>query len=611
MYQIQQASIRYDCPIGEDVSIGDVERDRSVRKFDQNQEGLQTRKICQPVSSLYHEDPLSTVQHDSLYTSVKVQCDRILNLLGLHEPRRTKEKKCSGSEHSTEKVSSMLEERECQVRHQEAKKESSVLSRTAVKDQGESCVVEEENGDHLETKEWSSVEEEPSNPPRNRAMNVTPFNPVADGNMEATLDQNVDAVSEQYVDEGNGEMSEISHEKEHGNGEWSETNDMDEAGCYIDDGVAFDVLAYSVTGGYQDDDQDMDGIGFLTEEDCIDREQSSQVDGEEFWWDNEDWDEEVGIQTVTHTRESFSSQVSAEGHRSEQEVLLHEWYESEEILGMDNEATSTAEDGTGLEEKETLLAEWSLIEEAMELEMLLNRPTGIDNQNFSKDMHDKISEIIGSAKLKLHGVVVNAFRDICEVQEESIYFPKDKGILCDKLCGISRTLSGEDSDIIEEQFVGVIRTSSDEDSNYQGACDPGHMHAVNKPLKHHNKIKNTSRCIESGVLVVYSDGLRGEPIFSEQNKVGETTFLEDLEYHSAHLEDTLLGSQHLFKEDSHYAGLPNRWHLHGIQDKTVDWMPDDSAQDGAQQRGVAWKRRRRKFRNLMHVIRDNACTWVE
>ena len=427
--------------------------------------------------------------------------------------------------------------------------------------------------------------------------------------MEATLNQNRDDASEQWVDEGNGEMSEISHEKEHGNGEWSETNDMDEAGCYIGDGVDIDFLAYSVTGGYQDDDQDMDGIGLLTEEDCIDGEQSSQVDGEEFWWDNEDWDEEVGIQTVTHTRESFSSQVSTEGHRSEQEVLLHEWYEIEEILGMDNEATSTAEDGTGLEDKETLLAEWSLIEEAMELELLLNQPTGMDNQNFSKDIHDKISKIIGSAKLKLHEVVVNAFRDICEVQEESIYFPMDEGILCDKLCGISRTLSGEDRDIIEEQFVGVIRTSSDEDSNYQGACDPGHMHAVNKPLKHHNKIKKTSHCIESGVLVVYSDGLRGEPIFSEYNEVGETTFSEDLEYHSAHLEDTLLGSQRLFKEDSHYAGLPNRWQLHGIQEKTVDWMPNDSTHDGAQQRGVAWKRRRRKFHNLMHSGITPALEW--
>ena len=65
MYQIQQASIRCDCPIGEDVSIDDEESDRRVGKFDQNQEGLQTRNICQPVSSFYHEDPLSTVQHDS------------------------------------------------------------------------------------------------------------------------------------------------------------------------------------------------------------------------------------------------------------------------------------------------------------------------------------------------------------------------------------------------------------------------------------------------------------------------------------------------------------------------------------------------------------------
>ena len=295
--------------------------------------------------------------------------------------------------------------------------------------------------------------------------------------MEATSDQNIDEVSEQYVDVGYGGMSENSHEIEHGNVEWNEINDVDEAGYYIADGVAIDGLEYRVTGRHQDEDQYRDGIGFLTEEDWIGGEQDSRVDDEEFWWDNEHWDEETGAHTVTHIRESFSSQVSTEGHMCEQEILLHEWYEIEEILGMDNEATSTAEDGTGLEEKETLLAEWSLVEEAMELEMLLNRPTGMDNQNFSKDMHDKIIEIIRSAKLKLHEVMLNAFRDICEVQEDSIYFPKDKGILCDKLCGISRTLSGEERDIIEEQFVGVIRTSSDENSNYQGACDPGHTHA--------------------------------------------------------------------------------------------------------------------------------------
>ena len=237
-------------------------------------------KTGEPLTSFCHEDLPSTALHDSVYTSVKAQCDRILHLLGQHAS--ILEKKGSGAEHCSEKASGLLEEKECMVLHQKAK------------------------------------EEEPISTSRDRAKEI------ADGDMEATPNQNGDDASEQWVDEGNGEMSESSHEKGPGNGEWSETNDMDEAGSYIGDGVDIDVLAYSVTGGYQDDDQDMDGIGFLTEEDCIDGEQSSRVDGEEFWWDNEDWDEEVGIQTMTHTRESFSPQVSTEGHRSEQEVLLHE-----------------------------------------------------------------------------------------------------------------------------------------------------------------------------------------------------------------------------------------------------------------------------------------------
>ena len=131
---------------------------------------------------------------------------------------------------------------------------------------------------HQEAKEEDAI-----NPPRDRAMGV------ADGDMEATSNQNGDDASEQWVYEGDGEMSENSHKKEHGNGESGETNDIDEAGCYLGDGVDIDVLGCSVTGGYQDDDQDMDRIGFLMEGDWIDGEQSSRVDGEEFRWENEVW----------------------------------------------------------------------------------------------------------------------------------------------------------------------------------------------------------------------------------------------------------------------------------------------------------------------------------
>ena len=65
-----------------------------------------------------------------------------------------------------------------------------------------------------------------------------------------------------------------------------------------------------------------------------DTEQISRVVGEKFWWDNEDLEGEMGTHTAKYTGESFSSQASHESHRSEQEVLVHEWYEIEETLGM-------------------------------------------------------------------------------------------------------------------------------------------------------------------------------------------------------------------------------------------------------------------------------------
>ena len=91
-------------------------------------------------------------------------------------------------------------------------------------------------------------------------METTQCNPGADGDMETTSNQNGDYVREKCVDGGNGVISENSHEIEHVNGDWSEANDMDEAGCYIGNGVRIDVLGYSVTGGYRDDDQDMEDM---------------------------------------------------------------------------------------------------------------------------------------------------------------------------------------------------------------------------------------------------------------------------------------------------------------------------------------------------------------
>ena len=575
MHQIQQYSTRRDYPIGDDLSSDEEESDRRVREYDQNQEALQTRKTGEPLTSFCHEDLSSTAPHDSVYTSVQAQCDRILHLLGQHASRL--EKKCSGAEHCSGKVNGLLEEKDCMVLHQKAK------------------------------------EEEPINTPRGRAKEI------ADGDMEATSNQN----GEQWVDEGNGEMSGSSHEKEHENGEWSETNDMDEAGCYIGDGVDIDVLGYSVTGGYQDDDQDMDGMGFLTEEDWIDGEQSSRVDGEEFWWDNEDWDEEMGIQTGKHIRESFSSQTRSDGHWSEQEVLLHEWYEIEETLGMDDETAITA-DVTCLEEKETLLAEWSLIEETMELEKWLSRPGQIDNQDFSEDMCDRISEIIERAKLKLHEVVVNALKDICEIQEESLYFFKEKGNLYNQLGGISRPLPRDDTSIIDEQIDRVIGTSTPEDSFYQSPCDPGYMLAVSQAVEDHSETNKPSPIFEPGVCSgtkLYNleeplSNALGEPRStefpntSEEKDAQQNAMSEGMNLLSAISVDTLVRNQLILSGNIHSADLSYRWQWWGIWELIINQMPVDSGQDGAQQRGVAWKRRKRKPHMFMCAIRGNACTWV-
>ena len=287
--------------------------------------------------------------------------------------------------------------------------------------------------------------------------------------------------------------------------------------------------------------------------------------------DNEDWDEEMGIQTAENIRESFLFQARTEGQRSEQEVLLHESYEAEETLGMGNEAAIIA-DVTCLEEKVTLFVEWSLIEETMELEKLLRRPGRMDNQDFSEDMCDKISEIIGSAKLKLHEVVMNALKNICEIQEESLYFFNEKGILYNQLCGISRPLSGGEYCIIYKQLDGVIGTSSEEDAYYQSPCDPGHMLAVSKTMEDHSETNRPSPCIGPGVfsgtelhnLEESLSNALGEPrstVFlttSEEDDAHQKAMSERMDFLSAIAVDTPVKNQSILGGNIHSVDLSYR-----------------------------------------------------
>ena len=58
--------------------------------------------------------------------------------------------------------------------------------------------------------------------------------------------------------------------------------------------------------------------------------------------------------------------------------------------------------------------------------------------------------------------------------------------------------------------------------------------------------------------------------------------------------------------DDHFCSWePRNIHVTYIN-SSLNWMPDESAGNHAQQREVAWQRRRRKFHSYMHEAKENA-----
>ena len=113
----------------------------------------------------------------------------------------------------------------------------------------------------------------------------------------------------------------------------------------------------------------------------------------------------------------------------------------------------------------------------------------------------------------------------------------------------------------------------------------------------------SSCCIEPAVLVVNSLCPGGYLAASEQNDAERRILFDHLERYNALFKDPYRFAGHATS-----AGLPHRWQWHGIQKKRTNSMPEESAGNHAHQRGVAWKRRRRKFHDCQKEIRENALT---
>ena len=133
--------------------------------------------------------------------------------------------------------------------------------------------------------------------------------------------------------------------------------------------------------------------------------------------------------------------------------MLQEWFEIEESLWKDGETRYTAEDFIGQGKKKTLLAEWVLIEEELEADMVFDRYAEISCQRNSENVTRKIQDIINRARLEIQEVVKTAVRNICDIQQQHTSFS-------DLLGGFSP--SGEKCVTQEDNFDHGIGCPSDD-----------------------------------------------------------------------------------------------------------------------------------------------------
>ena len=369
--------------------------------------------------------------------------------------------------------------------------------------------------------------------------------------------------------------------EEYEDGESSNQGDGEGAGCDRYVGVEVDSLVWEEADWNQDEDQDMNVTEFLLGQDLVDGDQVDQRDEEEFWWDCKDLEEEMRASAMGYSGEYIWSKVTNEDHRHHNEILLQEWYDIEKTIGIDVETHNLMEDCIGVEEREIIWAEWSLIEEELKADEVLNQHLDTHNQSCVERGTDKIHEIIIRARLEIQVVVKTAVQHIRAIQQPRTSFAD--------LPGNSST-SGDKCVTQEDNFNSVIGCPSDD---HLCSWEPWNILSI-----------KSSCCIEPAALVVNSLCPGGDLAASEQNDAERRILLDHLERYNALLKDP-----YLFAGYATSAGLPHRWQWHGIQEKPTNWMPYESVGNHAHQRGVAWKRRRRKFHKYQIEIMEDA--WTE
>ena len=104
-------------------------------------------------------------------------------------------------------------------------------------------------------------------------------------------------------------------------------------------------------------------------------------------------------------KECIKSRSCESSHGSKQGRLLQEWYGPEKSPGRTGETIVAAEDHTGHEQGETLIADWSFMWDAMEADKVLCQQSKACNQCSIEYAIDKIREFVFEAQWGIQWLV--------------------------------------------------------------------------------------------------------------------------------------------------------------------------------------------------------------
>ena len=445
--------------------------------------------------------------------SIKAKCAKIVHLLDLQQARRKKGRITPGD--GKEEMNYVINEEDGRHNQGQASKN----------DAKELCVQDREDGKNGWVSEKACLLEQ----------GKTTLHVVEEEEMDMISDNHQGTPDDEDVDTGPHRNEELQQEREKLQEE--DKSSVDTC-CLIQEEGGF------IRKLKEDDEQGSPTV-FLDECSSDDGEQSESSDGT-FWWDDEDIEDELELST---SKEYHS------GSRANQHVLLEEWYEIEKILGMEEDPHVLPDEVVGHEERQTLLAEWTLIEEALELENMLGKTVETSNQNSSGNRAQLIQDIIAKAQLDIQGVVAKALEDIRVVEDTT-------GHQCYSL-GVQ--------DIINEGPLCLDCIKP----NTEGLWDYDHLLLEKYSLFPGNAGSGDD------VDDVSHIASRMNVLCLDQAMEQDSNIRDPLDVEPAHGDFT-------GRDDSH------RWWWQGIREDTKFRMPDEAMKNDSPGRRVAWKRRRNK-----------------